>query len=804
MSPDRLVSDGRVDARGRMVPDSKLGCGKLWNATHQPITSSPIQQQGLSNYQGIGLPRAEFPTASQQVHRCSSTLRGSATPLVRRNVHTIVPAVANQYKPQASPLVTPITQTRSPLSANQPSPVVTPLVYPNGPTVSPTLANNSKLKPLVRPASKTVSPVPASQPQPKVTPLVCLDTETISPALANQRMPLFSKTSDVKSRPKQVIPFLASVLQSKTILDRCVKLLFQKADRNSDGRLSFAELGQAVLDLYQWLQLSLDLSDVETEMRLRNRLRKYDVDGDGMLDSTEFTELCRWILWSTYEELSTTSFKRQGIIKETQQGVPFLFYQIGKKIGAGSFGIVNEVTHHATGSKRVMKTINLARCTQNGCPRDMIDAEIDVLARLDHPNVLRMFEHYRDKQNVYLIIDVCSGGELMDVFKEQAVNGRMIPENWVSRVFRQVLEAVSYIHKKGVIHKDLKFQNVMLRDRATDCMNIHLVHAIVIDVGLAELFGRQHMKHDRSSLISGTVDLMAPEVLMQNFSYKCDIWSVGCMLFAICNPNITFAGNAEPKAYPFPVVATQSDPMGMQSLLAAQRRGVPMHLISAASPGIQEAVKRMLTVDEGLRPSATQCLELPWFTNGADGHGVALSLEQAEAMVLHKKAPQFRRRSALEAAIDLPVPVLDKFAEMFKSMDKDNQGTLSKEEFVSALVEGGVDKDAAEQSVENMGFDDTGHMEFSEFVATVLPKAHELFAQALMIAWQQLDVNHDGYLDTQEVTRMLQSGSIDGIGLPPSSKVDLIIKQIDTSKDGKISFTEFKDYLLHPDDMCVP
>lgn len=604
-----------------------------------------------------------------------------------------------------------------------------------------------------------------------------------------------------------VMKFLTAVLSSHSVLEQYTARVMAQHDTNLDGKLSCEELTNAVDAVFAVLKVESSYTPQERAAVVHFRMRRHDLDRDGLLDAAEFTELCRWILWRRYEELENPVFRRNTLTGDEKTGVVSQFYEIGRKLGEGAFGVVNEVTDRATGDRRVMKTVNKFRCMQSGMPLQMVRREIDILAHLDHPNVLRLFEHYGDPQNLYLILDYCSGGELMDVFEERARTQTPVPEPWVARVFHQVLEAIGYIHAKGVMHKDLKFENIMLREKVIDCSRLEQVHAMVIDVGLSELFGAQHGKTERSSTIAGTVDTMAPEVLLRDFSYKCDIWSLGCMLFALFNPNVTWVPNAkgeqEPKAYPFLAVATLGDPCGLESIRAAQSQPLPLHHIARASPGLQSAVRQMLTFNENQRPSAADCLRMPWFAGGAEGYTTTFSTAQAASLVRERSNQLWWRATMMQAATELPASSLAPLVRLFKSVDVNKDGFTSQEELVAALVQAGVPAENAVAVGKTINFQNMGRLEFSDFVAAVLPGSLEIFCQGLQVAFQKFDVNRDGYLDREEVLQLLKGGDIAKMHLPPEKTVELMIRKMDSGGDGCISYAEFQDFFLNMDDDTV-
>ncbi|CAE7250107.1 CIPK18 [Symbiodinium pilosum] len=255
--------------------------------------------------------------------------------------------------------------------------------------------------------------------------------------------------------------FLA--IQNPRLTEHLASSLFRRIDRTGCGRLSCHELLKFLPVLYQELGLSL-VNDTATHQKLvRNRMRKFDRSGDGCLNQAEFLELYRWTLHRRYEDLKPPKFGRSSMLRGAKNGVPAQFYDFGGMLGSGSFGIVHSVTQKATGIRRVMKTVNKMKLEESNTPLSCLDREIQLLAMLDHPRIVRLYEWYADTENVYIITDVCDGGELFDLVKASQEQNQLIPEEWIRRIFTQATEAISYCHGKGVMHKDLKFENLLLQ-----------------------------------------------------------------------------------------------------------------------------------------------------------------------------------------------------------------------------------------------------------------------------------------------------------------------------------------------------
>lgn len=150
---------------------------------------------------------------------------------------------------------------------------------------------------------------------------------------------------------------------------------------------------------------------------------------------------------------------------------------------------------------------------------DSLENEIKVLRRLTHPNIVQLLETYEDKQKVYLIMELVTGGELFDRIVEKG----SYTEKDASDLIRQVLEAVNYMHEQGVVHRDLKPENLLYYSPEEDSK------IMISDFGLSKMEDSGIM-----ATACGTPGYVAPEVLAQKpYGKAVDVWSIGVISYIL-------------------------------------------------------------------------------------------------------------------------------------------------------------------------------------------------------------------------------------------------------------------------------
>ena len=214
-------------------------------------------------------------------------------------------------------------------------------------------------------------------------------------------------------------------------------------------------------------------------------------------------------------------------------------YILEKQLGKGAFGKVLE-TKLKTDPSKLFATKVYERKKIEGTPHfNYLTNECNILHELNHPNIVKLVDVKKTKNHYYIIMEYCNGGELagaLEKYKEKY--GKPFSEELVQYFMRQIIDAFKYIHANGVIHRDIKLENILLHYKTEeDKNNLNLMNATakIIDFGFACKISGNNLAHTAvgSPLNAAPVILkkMTGESAKLGYDQKADIWSLGSICY---------------------------------------------------------------------------------------------------------------------------------------------------------------------------------------------------------------------------------------------------------------------------------
>eukprot|EP01069_Polyplicarium_translucidae_P002881 Polyplicarium_translucidae@DN2154_c0_g1_i1.p1 len=343
-----------------------------------------------------------------------------------------------------------------------------------------------------------------------------------------------SESVAARVSPDAIRKKIERVLADKETFTKSAKASFKQFDKDHSGSLDFDE----VRHLIARLCVNLQLPPVD-DQTLEAIFQKYDVQGDGNLELEEFAQLYWQLLLRIRDKYYPTKKMRVRrdffigrVSLEKDRDITKVFKFV-RKLGSGSFGEVHLVQEKSSGLVRVCKIINKDKAA---LPIEQIEAEIMVLKSLDHPGIIKIFEVYEDYNSIFIIMELCEGGELLDHVVKAQQRGETLTERYVMELMSTLLSTLTYIHGQRIAHKDLKPENVLFQDKSSDS------RIKIIDFGLSEMFERAEDVESHNS--AGTALYMAPEVFKRRFDYKCDVWSSACIMYLLLTGHLPFTGSS--------------------------------------------------------------------------------------------------------------------------------------------------------------------------------------------------------------------------------------------------------------------
>lgn len=265
-------------------------------------------------------------------------------------------------------------------------------------------------------------------------------------------------------------------------------------------------------------------------------------------------------------------------------------------IGTGKFSVVHLCWRKYQPEKRyALKVINVNADDFQSLNR--IHEEVQILQLLgNHPAIIQLVDCDESLHGtIRLVLELCEGGELFDRIQQK----QFYPEQEAKALIRNLLEAVAFIHGKGIMHRDLKPENILLASK------VNHTDIKISDFGLAKVSKDFPRRLPRSHSICGSDFYLAPEVIKQEeYGREIDIWSVGVICYVVMSGSLPFFHNVLHKLY---------------RQIVERDLGFPEQAWKSVAKGAQDFILRLLQVRPGDRLTAEQALNHPWLRGSSKG-----------------------------------------------------------------------------------------------------------------------------------------------------------------------------------------
>ncbi|XP_024028968.1 CDPK-related protein kinase isoform X2 [Morus notabilis] len=393
--------------------------------------------------------------------------------------------------------------------------------------------------------------------------------------------------------------------------------------------------------------------------------------------------------------------------------------------------------------------------------------EVKILRALTgHSNLVQFYEAFEDSDNVYIVMELCEGGELLDRILSR---GGKYTEDDAKAVMAQILKVVAFCHLQGVVHRDLKPENFLYTTKDENSM------LKAIDFGLSDFVKPDEKLND----IVGSAYYVAPEVLHRAYSTEADVWSVGVIAYILLCGSRPFWARTESGIFRAVLKAGPSfDEQPWPSL----------------SLEAKDFVKRLLNKDPRKRMTAAQALSHPWIRNYNDVK-VPLDILILRLMKAYLRSSSLRKAALKALSRTLTVDELFYLKEQFALLEPNKNGTISLDNIKMTLMKSATD--AMKESripdfIASLSALQYRRMDFEEFCAAALG-VHQLEAldrweQHARCAYELFEKDGNRAIVIEELASEL--------GLGPSIPLHVVLHDWIRHTDGKLSFLGFVK-LLH-------
>ena len=469
--------------------------------------------------------------------------------------------------------------------------------------------------------------------------------------------------------------------------------------------------------------------------------------------------------------------KNSGNIKDTYN---FLY-----KIGNGAFGQVFLAKHKITNENVAIKVIKKREKKTNNeniKNENKLLEEIEVLKNMDHQNIVRIFEFYEGEKYLYMVTEFIEGNDLFKLIKKEGKQTEMT----TAIIMFQLFSAINYCNQRKIMHRDLKPENIMIGNKKL----YGYIHIKVIDFGTAKFY-----ENENENKLTGTPYYIAPEVLEKNYNEKCDMWSLGVIMYLLLVGKFPFTGKSKDEIFDN-IKECEYD----KNILFNNKN---------ISKEARDLIFKLLVINPNERIDSNSVLNDVWFKKLKIKEKLSELKPNTIKSLLNNiknyKPDKILQQVGIAYIVHNNPNLIDVVNAniLFLKIDENNDGVIEKKEFFSQLKKlfiDSIDDDHNENNIEiNNNFleeifniidtDKNGNIEYEEFLRAAIDKKSLIEDKNLKFAFDFFDKDKSGFITLDEVIEIFNKNNEN---VASKDEFKKIIDEVDLNKDGTIDFKEFK------------
>lgn len=412
---------------------------------------------------------------------------------------------------------------------------------------------------------------------------------------------------------------------------------------------------------------------------------------------------------------------------------------------------------------------------------DALRNEIAIFKSLDHPNIIKAYETFEYRRELSIIMELATGGDLY--------TRRPYKEPQSQRIVKQVVSAIAYMHHRNIMHRDLKFENIMYENKKANA------EIKVIDFGLSTKFlNPTHIMRDKV----GTLTTVAPEVIRGSYTVKADMWSIGVVAYMLLTGQDDLCPGTSKQDIERKI-------LNFRWMEFYEKINHDDTLFVGISTEGKDFLQGLLEHHPSKRLSADEALRHPWLTTAksptitsttdkelttTDVKPTTQSIRTAVQEYVH--ASELKKLALQLMAYQSPhTEQMKKLRRAFSIFDVDQSGEITLDDFQTAFRQSNdelSDKDI-KQLFEQCDFKKEKCIDYTEFIAATMESQGRIEESRIAEAFERLDPDNSGKISRETICEILSHSESD-------EYISSLLEEADFDGDGMVNYDDFRSLFV--------